>query len=204
MIELKPDDTGSYYYRGIAYGEKGEFHCAIKDFTKAIELKPNFAEAYYYLGRAYHSNYEFDSAIENYTKAIELDSDNAETYCYRGVAWLYLQNWEKAKTDLVTAKDLGADISKAFYTIYRGFIENWTKMIEQNPNDAEAYHYRGMVWLQLQNWEAAKADLSAAKNIDFDVITAFHNDYENIADFEQKHNIQLPQNIAVILTPEDT
>lgn len=74
-------------------------------------------------------------------------------------------------------------------------------MIEQNPNDAKAYHYRGMLWLQLQNWEAAKNDLIAAKNIGFNVITAFHNNYENIADFEQKHNVKLPEDIALMLTP---
>ena len=84
-----------------------------------IELNPDDAEAYYYLGRAYHDNYEFDKAIESYTKAIELKPGDAETYCYRGVAWLYLQNWEAAETDLATAKDLGADVSKALYNIYR-------------------------------------------------------------------------------------
>ena len=96
------------------------------------------------------------------------------------------------------------DISESYlhilYNVHRDFIENCTELIESNPDDAEAYHYRGMVWLQLQNWEAAKADLIAAKNIGFDVIAAFHKGYESIADFEQKHGVQLPEDIAAMLT----
>ena len=58
-----------------------------------------------------------------------------------------------------------------------------------------------MVWLQLQNWEAAKADLIAAKNIGYDAMVAFHKDYENVADFEQKHYVKVPEDIAAMLTP---
>ncbi len=34
-----------------------------------------------------------------------------------------------------------------------------------------------------------------------DIIAAFHNDYESVEDFEQKTGIQLPEDIAAMLTP---
>ena len=58
-----------------------------------------------------------------------------------------------------------------------------------------------MALLNLKKWEKAKADLTTAtelqKNI---VIDNFGKDYENVEDFEQKHNIKLPKDIAAMLT----
>jgi hypothetical protein len=35
-----------------------------------------------------------------------------------------------------------------------------------------------------------------------DIITSFHNDYQSVSDFEDKHGIQLPADIAAMLTPQ--
>ena len=74
------------------------------------------------------------------------------------------------------------------------FVENCTKMIEQNPNDADAYYNRGIVWLHLQNWEEAEADLIAAKDLGFDINASFYNDYGNITDYEQRNGVKVPEN----------
>ena len=128
--------------RGITFGRKGEFDCAITDFDKAIQLKPDFAEAYNNRGLAYHLKGETECAIENWTKAIALKSDLADAYYYRGVVWAHLQQWEKARVDLTVAKIIGEDS-----------------------------------------------------------IPSFQRDNRSIVDFEQKTDIQLPEDIAVLLTP---
>ena len=61
---------------------------------------------------------DFDHAIEDYTKAIELKPDYAVAYNNRGEAWLHLREWEKAKSDLTTAGDMGADIIVSFHNTY--------------------------------------------------------------------------------------
>ena len=33
------------------------------------------------------------------------------------------------------------------------------------------------------------------------IITSFRNDYESVTDFEQKHNVKLPEDITAMLTP---
>ena len=63
------------------------------------------------------------------------------------------------------------------------------------------YNDRGEAWLHLQEWEKAKSDLITAKDMDVDIIAAFHNDYESVEDFEQKTGIQLPEDIVALLTP---
>ena len=67
-------------------------------------------------------------------------------------------------------------------------------MLKHNNN-------RGEAWLHLQEWEKAKSDLITAKDLGVDIIAAFHNDYANVEDFEQKTGIQLPEDIAALLTP---
>ena len=43
----------TYYNRGLAHSEKGEWELAIAAYTKAIELKPDFADAYFKRSRAW-------------------------------------------------------------------------------------------------------------------------------------------------------
>ena len=115
---------------------------AIVDYTEAIKHKPDEAETYNNRGVSYLKKGELDNAIKDCDKAIQLQPDSVKTYNNRGEAWLHLQKWEKAKSDLMTAKDMGADI-----------------------------------------------------------IASFHIDYESVENFEQKTGIQLPEDIAALLTP---
>ena len=49
--------------------------------------------------------------------------------------------------------------------------------------------------------EKAKADLITAKDMGTDIVASFRKDYESVADFEQETGIQLPEDIAEMLTP---
>ena len=74
-------------------------------------------------------------------------------------------------------------------------------MIQLQPDSVEAYNNRGEAWLHLQEWEKAKSDLITVKDMGENIISAFHNDYESVEDFEQKTGIQLPKDIVEMLTP---
>ena len=87
---------------------------------------------------------------------------------------------------------------------YHRAVLNFSKVIKRKQGDANLYCSRGVALLHLKEWKRAKADLITAKNMGVDIIAAFHNDYENIADFEQEHRVQLPPDIAAMLTSEDT
>lgn len=54
--------------------------------------------------------------------------------------------------------------------------------------------------LHLREWDRAKVDLTHAKQMGMDIVEMFHNDYKNVADFEKKTGIQLPTDIAEMLT----
>ncbi|MDE0634777.1 MAG: tetratricopeptide repeat protein [Candidatus Poribacteria bacterium] len=118
-IELNPYFFVAYYNRGIAYQEKRDYDLAIEDYNKAIELIPKHAHPYNNRGNTYLLKGDSESAIKDYNKAIELNPELAVAYYNRGEAWLNQQEWGKAKTDLITAKDMGLDIAAVFRNGYK-------------------------------------------------------------------------------------
>ncbi len=49
----------SYYFRGLAYFDKGDFYYAIYNYDKAIIINPNDANFYYNRGNAYQNIKDF-------------------------------------------------------------------------------------------------------------------------------------------------
>ncbi len=80
-------------------------------------------------------------------------------------------------------------------------LKTMTQAIQLKSDNVLYYNNRGMALLALQEWEKAKSDLTIAKNMGTDIIASFREDYVSIADFEQKHNVKLPEDIAAMLTP---
>ena len=113
--------------------------------------------------------------MQDYNKAINLNPDSAEAYNNRGNAYA-----EKGEFD--------------------GAIRDHNKAIEVNPEYAEAYYNRGMIWLCQAEAKKAKDDLMTAKNKGVDIAAAFHNNCESIAAFEANHDVQVPEDIAALLS----
>ena len=64
-----------------------------------------------------------------------------------------------------------------------------------------AYRNRGEAWLRLQEWEKAKADLTTARDMGIDSIAKFQSAFGSISNFERINDIQLPEDLAALLTP---
>ena len=78
-------------------------------------------------GVAYLRKGDLDKTIEDTTnKAIELDGKLSNAYYNRAEARLRLKEWDKAKTDLATAKKLGMDIVAAFHNNYKN-VETYAR-----------------------------------------------------------------------------
>ena len=120
-----PESAETYYGRGNAYYDEGKFDSAIAEYTSAITLKRDYAEAYYGRGIAYYDEGKFDSVICDFDKVIELKSDSggANRYCYRGFALLHKGEWDKAKTDLTVARNMGLDIIASFQIDYENVAD---------------------------------------------------------------------------------
>ena len=176
-IGLERDYATGYNNRGNVYSDMGNPKCAILDFNKAIKMKRDYADAYFNRGNVYRKKGDSGSAIADYTKVIDFKPNNARAHYYRGMAYAMKGNVDCAIKDLDKAIDL-------------------------KPDYTEVYYYRGMVRLYLKKWKKAKSDLTIAKNMGLDIVALFSNRYESIADFENRSDIQLPEDIAAMLTPQ--
>ena len=149
----------------------------IKLYTAGLTLYPKMVEGYIKRGNAYSYIGEHDKAIADYSKAIKLKPNYAKAYYKRGNVYRNKVDFDKA-------------------------IADYTKAIELNPDYAEVYGTRGEAWLHLKQWKRARADLTFVRNAGVDIVALFHNDYESVADFEQKNGVQLPKDIKVMLTQQ--
>ena len=118
-IKFKSNFVKAYVNRGVTYAKKDDFEKAIDNFNTAIDLDPDYAGGYFNRGNAYLLKGDLEEAIGNYDMSIKLDPDDAHSYCHRGLARLRLKEWDKAKADLIEAKNKRVDIVAAFHNFYR-------------------------------------------------------------------------------------
>ena len=159
----------------LACEKRRDYENTIRHYTKCLQINPQMTDAYYNRGLVYYDNIgDYDCAIEDFNEAIEREPDYTNAYRSRGKVYFKKGQIERA-------------------------IEDFSKAIELNPNDAYTYYMRGMASLRLRKWESARSDLTIARDMETDIITPFHNNYESVSDFEGKHDIQLPEDIAAML-----
>ena len=208
-IKLNPDYAVAYNNRGNAYRIKGDVDLAIADYIKAIKLNPDYVEAYNNRGVVYDIKGDVDLAIADYTKAIKLNPDYAVAYNNRGVVYGIKGDVDLAIADCAKAIKLDPNDAVAHYNRGNAYrikgdvdlaIADYTKAIKLNPDYAVVHYNRSMCWLHLQNWQEAKSDLIVAKSKGMDIIAAFRGYYKDIEVFERRNGIQLPGDIAAMLT----
>ncbi len=207
-IELKPDYAEAYYNRGKLYDEAETYDEAIKDFSAVIKLESEYADAYGYRGTLYSGKGEYNKAIEDFSKEIELRPNDAETYYDRGKVYGEKGEYNKAIEDFSKAIELNLELPEVYATRALAYfhtgkferaIQDYDKVLELKPKFVEVYAARGIMWLHVKEWENAKLDLTFARNLRVNIIAEFHKIYESVADFEQRNDIQLPEDIVAML-----
>ena len=173
-IELNPQLVPAYNNRGATCYRIGDYESAIRDYDRALELNPEYPAPYYNLGVIHHYRGDYESAIWNYDRALELNSEHPAPYCNLGVIHSYRGDYENA-------------------------IQNYNRALELDTEEPKYYCNRGEAWLHLGEWDNAREDFTTARNMSEDIVSSFRNDYDSVADFEQRNGITLPPDIAEML-----
>lgn len=156
---LVEPSASDYNKKGYQKYTNGDFVEAIKDFNKAIELcldttnidplqkftnRIICADAFASRGNAKLGLSDYRGAIVDYTKAIELNADekSLHTYYNRGLAKRNLKDFTSALKDL--------DIA-----------------IRLTPDFADAYCLRGIIEVELENFDKACLDWSKAGELGY-------------------------------------
>lgn len=131
---------GNYYVNNSTDADRADK--ALFHLTKANQLEPYFTETYVSLGDYYNEYYsakESNALAEHfYKKAIELDMHNREAWYDLAVLQQYRQ-----KDTLAADRTIG-------------------QMMQHNKNNAEAYYYRALHYININNNEQAEDDLRKA------------------------------------------
>ena len=160
------------FYKGMSSSNKGNHQQAIEYYSNAILLNPQTVPAYINRGVSYEITKNYESAIQDYHAVLKLDPEHPGAYNNLGVVYFYQGDYKQA-------------------------IQYYNRAIELGSTMALCN--RGEAWLHLAEWEKAKDDLTRAKNEGVHIVNSFRNYYKDVADFEQRNGLKLPDDIAEML-----
>ncbi|MBL8536617.1 MAG: tetratricopeptide repeat protein [Hyphomonadaceae bacterium] len=136
-ISIDQQHAVAFMHRGIAFRRQGDLVRAISDYTEAIRLQPRFEEAFLNRGSAYVATGDLTRAIADYDEAIRLDPNYAKAYNGRC--------WARA----VLRQNLGLA------------LDDCNRALTLSPGDPASLDSRGLVHLELGNFDHAIADYDA-------------------------------------------
>jgi tetratricopeptide (TPR) repeat protein len=176
-IQLDSSYTLAYMNKGRALTELKRFQEAIVNYSTAIKIAPSATDfnSYMYRGQTYRQLEEYELALQDFHKAIDLYPAFLEAYEERGVTRLILNDYEGSFSDYNQAIALGSIHPGAFKnravlhielkSDHKAAIEDYTRAIQLNPNDATTYRYRAESLQQAGDIDGACSDLYVAKEL---------------------------------------
>lgn len=113
MIEMKPNDSESWYKKGdMLIDQYKPFERSLDPLYKAIELNPNHANAWYDLGLALYMLKRYEESLQASSRAIELETDDIKDAWYnKGRTFYELGRYDEALDAFGKACELELPIS---------------------------------------------------------------------------------------------
>ena len=152
LNDPKQDVAYKWYDRGRGQFNMRNYKRAIEYYTTAIERNAEYAGAYFERGNSYQSLLEYSQSIDDYNKAIEINKN------WEVTGSLNLAYFNRALSYFSISPQSNENMTQA--------VKDWTKSIELNPNDPNAYYNRGLANQVLRNFDKAIADIKKSLEID--------------------------------------
>lgn len=197
--------------RGASHAVKGDFQGALGDFEKALEMDPECGVAHRARGWVLVQKGECGHAVQELTRALELDPSDVHSLAVRGSLYLAEGDLDRAIRDFDEALSRGLEDARVYND--RGVaherrgdaasaMQDYDRALEVRPNE-EAFVNRGVARLRLSEWDEARSDLTYARNMGVDLVSAFRSSEGSVADFEQSHSVSLPQDVSDLVSLEE-
>jgi tetratricopeptide (TPR) repeat protein len=172
-LELAPQYALALQRRASAYLQQKKPAEAVKDLDQALRLKPDLAEAL--CDRAIMRTVGRDTAgaMADVEAAIKSDPKCLRAHLLKAQALIGQERWDDAIKALDHSLKYGSDL--AIYLTrglayqsrkkYGESIEDFTKVLEQDPQNLAAYKARAVSYRKAGNEELAKADLNMVRDL---------------------------------------
>jgi tetratricopeptide (TPR) repeat protein len=182
VIEGENPTAATYYVRGRAYVQDGQFDVALADFELVFQMEPSpdlRALAHFWRAQAYWGKKQLADALKDYDAVLEIRPDFVMAYYGRGRLHGEMGQGHRAMEDLdeairIDPRHYGARLYRGFAYMDRGefarAVGDFDVVIEIEPV-VSAYEERAKAHLNLQQYERAVEDLDGilALNPEHDV-----------------------------------
>jgi len=152
-----------YYFRAIAYHNKGDIDKTIADYGESLRIKPTFDSAFN-RGLLYIDRNNFAGAIADFTAALKIKQNDIESLKNRGYANFHKNDYNAALADFnavlkINPKDVWTLLNRGITYINMGgdkysFTEaerlaqaDWKEVLKIEPGNAQAEE-----WLAVKYW----------------------------------------------------
>ena len=178
-IWLKEDYTDAYYNRGLAKKNMGDVSGALADYNKALEINPDYNKAYRSRGIIYEERGDLLLAkadYENYVRLGGIEPDKIRGWIAEIDAKLAGGASGIGDPNQMTAAQL---FKRAFEKHeqgdYNGSIEDYSAVLEINPDDHIVWYNRGLGYYRIDENEKAEADYTRCIELNPNYINAYYN-----------------------------
>ncbi|HPS84781.1 MAG TPA: tetratricopeptide repeat protein, partial [Bacteroidales bacterium] len=138
-LTKKKDFYFAFYYRALWYKDAKQMKEAMADITQAVNIRPKSADPYILRAAWYAEQNNNDASLADYNKILEIRPDDPATLVSRGKIYFNKDMQEQAFND-------------------------FSKVIDKNKTYGEAYYWRGVLLENIERFQVAIEDYTAAIN----------------------------------------
>jgi len=140
--------TASWFKRGMdLYYKQGRFLDAIECFDRVIEMDPGHVDAWRERGTCLKELGRYEEALQCFERAIDLDDRIPATYYAKGE----------------TLERLGRETGD--FSLYEKAIACFDIVLHKEPDNVNAWNYRGVCLKELGKYEEARRSFDKAQTI---------------------------------------
>jgi Flp pilus assembly protein TadD len=139
-IRLNPRDPGPMNRRGDAYMQLGDVEQARRDFQLACSIVPRKASYHFETGMARAAAGDLEGALTAFTRAASVAPASAPVHCQRGIVLARLARPAEA-------------------------VQEFSEAINLNPDLVDAFRERAGLYLDLKDYDSARADLAELERL---------------------------------------
>jgi tetratricopeptide (TPR) repeat protein len=178
------NNTSNTEFEGLdLHPHRYESDMAIADLSDTIEQDPEDAQAYFCRGMAYAHRFEDDKLTQAFKEGLdELGTDDAIARDNQRTAHLLDGYCDQVIEDITKAIELGI-VCSAVYEIlgkmhwhkgnYDKAVAGYTKAVELDPENAEAYEGRALTHFESHHLEEAWDDVKTCQKLNWKVDPEF-------------------------------
>ncbi len=176
-LDLQPDYIQAHVVLGYAYIKQGDSNEARAEYLRALDLQPSYAPAIDGLGRLFESIGKQTEAEEQYRRALQINVAFADAYTHLGDLYLRQDRLDDAINLFLKAISVKLDFSSAYTRLSVAYarqgrsddaIAAARKSQELSPSDPEPYVALARIYLDLQAYRRAEAEILSALAQDHD------------------------------------